>query len=134
MERLTKHSYKTSHKSGIACAHFFSPECHSVEGNCSRGCPWEEEVWLKLAHYEDFEEAGRLLVLPCKVGDRVFCILHSKNEIVEDVVEDYDIWSIKNGLKLRISLLNINDYVVGEFGKTVFLTLEEAEAALKGEA
>ena len=70
------------------------------------------------------------VVLPCKVGERVFCILHAKREIVEDVVEDYDIWSIKNGIKIRLSLLNHNDYVVGEFGKTVFLNHEEAKAAL----
>lgn len=70
------------------------------------------------------------VVLPCKIGGKVFCILHSKNEVVEDVVEDYDIWSIKDGIKLRISLLKYKDYVVGEFGKTVFLTREEAEAAL----
>ena len=69
--------------------------------------------------------------LPCNIGEKVFCILHSKNEIVEDVVEDYDIWSIKNGIKLRISLLNYKDYVVAEFGKAVFLTREEAEAALQ---
>ena len=71
-----------------------------------------------------------VLVLPCKIGEKVFCVLHAKNEIVEDVVEDYDIWSIKKGIKLRISLLNHKDYVVGEFGKTVFLTREEAEAAI----
>ena len=26
----------------------------------------------KLAHYEDLEEAGRLIELPCKVGDTVW--------------------------------------------------------------
>ena len=70
------------------------------------------------------------VVLPCKIGGRVFCVLRYKNEIVEDVVEDYDIWSIKDGIKLRLSLLNHKSYVIGEFGKTVFLTREEAEAAL----
>lgn len=77
-----------------------------------------------------FEDRSRFVKLPCKIGEKVFCILHGKNEIVEDVVEDYDIWSIKAGIKLRLSLLNHNDYVVAEFGKTVFLTREEAEAAL----
>ena len=69
------------------------------------------------------------VVLPCKIGEKVFCINRSKNEIVEDVVEDYDIWSIKTGVKLRLSLLNHKDYIVGEFGETVFLTREEAEVA-----
>lgn len=79
---------------------------------------------------KDLLDSG-VIVLPCKVGERVFCVLHSKYKIVEDIVEDYDIWSIKNGIKLRISLLNYNNYVIGEFGKTVFLTREEAEAKLK---
>lgn len=70
------------------------------------------------------------VIMPCKIGEKVFCILHGKNDVVEDVVEDYDIWSIKSGIKLRLSLLNHNDYVIAEFGKSVFLTREEAEAAL----
>lgn len=93
-----------------------------------------QEVAFKYIDLEDVENAPTVeaVVLPCKIGEKVFCILHSKNEIVEDIVDDYDIWSIKNGIKLRISLLNHNDYVVAEFGKTVFLTREEAEAALVG--
>jgi hypothetical protein len=69
--------------------------------------------------------------LPLKIGEKCYCINH-KNEIVEDVVSDYDIWSVKNGVKLRIELLNNNSYVVGEFGKTIFRTREEAQAAIEG--
>ena len=83
-----------------------------------------------LAYAIDTIKSVDAVPLPCKIGEKVFCILPFKNEIVEDVVEDYDIWSIKNGIKLRISLLNYNSYVIAEFGKTVFLTREEAEAAL----
>ena len=54
--------------------------------------------------------------------------------IQQDIVEDYDIWSIKDGVKLRISLLNHKDYVVAEFGKTIFLTREEAEKEMEGGA
>lgn len=69
--------------------------------------------------------------LPLKIGEKCYCILIHKNEIVEDVVDDYDIWSIKNGVKLRITLKNYNDYVIGECGETVFKTREEAEAAME---
>lgn len=31
-----------------------------------------KEVCDKLADYEDLEEQGRLLKLPCKVGDKIF--------------------------------------------------------------
>lgn len=82
----------------------------------------------RLKSYEDAEEQGLLLRLPCKVGDTVYCI--HKNEIIEDTVFDYDIWSLKNGISLRISLENYRDYIVGIFGKTVFLTYQEAELEL----
>ena len=81
-----------------------------------------------IAEYERLEGQGLLLRLPCKVGDTVYCI--HKNEIIEDTVFDYDIWSLKNGISLRISLENYRDYIVGIFGKTVFLTYQEAELEL----
>ena len=34
-------------------------------------CPLNEAI-KKLAHYEDLEERGRLIKLPCKVGDTVW--------------------------------------------------------------
>lgn len=67
--------------------------------------------------------------LPLKIGEKCYCIMNYTNEIVEDVVDDYDIWSIKNGVKLRITLAHHNSYVIGEFGKGVFRTREEAEKA-----
>lgn len=33
-----------------------------------------DEAWLKLAQYEDLEEAGRLIELPCKVGEEVWTV------------------------------------------------------------
>ena len=85
----------------------------------------------RIVELMDAEAEGRLVVLPCKVGDTVFCILAMGKEIIEDIVEDADIWSIKDGIKVRLTLKTFKDYVVGEFGKTVFLTKEEAERALK---
>ena len=87
----------------------------------------------RIVELMDAEAEGRLVVLPCKVGDTVFCIPAMGKEIIEDIVEDADIWSIKDGIKVRLTLKTFKDYVVGEFGKTIFRTLEEAEQALKGE-
>lgn len=53
MERLTIRSADTTHENGICCANFLSAECHSVEGDCSAGCEWEEAAWSRLAAYED---------------------------------------------------------------------------------
>ncbi len=79
----------------------------------------------------DYLLANGVIVPPCKVGDTVFCVLHHKKEIVQDRVKDFDIWSVSNCIKVRLTLENWNDYVVGEFGKTVFLSCKKAEAALK---
>ena len=99
MERLTKHSKQTSHENGICCTHFRGPECLEVGGNCAMNCKWEEAAWSRLAAYEDKElepeeitamqhtldeyhkvadpllraqADGRLVVLPCKVGDTLW--------------------------------------------------------------
>lgn len=100
--------------------------------NCSQGtadCEDLKAMVRKLAEYEDLEEQGKLLKLPCKVGDYVYVI--KNDEILKDVIEDYDIWSIRDGIKLRTQLRDFNSYVIAEIGKTAFLTEEEADAALR---
>ena len=81
-------------------------------------CPISEAI-DKLADYEDAEEQGLLLRLPCKVGDTVYTI-HSvapnRNMICE----------IDNVDKFFLMLSVAEE----RFGKTVFLTKEEAEQAL----
>lgn len=68
----------------------------------------------KLCEYEDLEEQGRLLKLPCKVGDDVYYILGIPNK-TPCVID-----------KCTFELSDIN-----KIGKTLFLTREEAEAKLK---
>lgn len=72
----------------------------------------------RLAEYEDLEEQGKLVILPCKVGETVF-IIGSKYRSGK-----VDKW-INTG-KFRLSDIE-------KIGKTVFLTHEEAEEALVGE-
>lgn len=66
----------------------------------------------KLAQYEAAEEEGRLVVLPCKVGDTVYVLRQSWNG-----------WNID---KKKFTYA-----MIGKVGKTVFLTREEAEKVLK---
>ena len=79
---------------------------------------------------------GRLIYLPCKVGDKVYVLIQTfvKNKLV---------WSIDTRIidELNSNKLNSNTMISkkpfelhfypSEIGKTVFLTLEEAEKALK---
>ena len=83
-------------------------------------------VLKKLAAYEDLEEQGLLVRLPCKVGDSVFIIVGkdiSKQGIRKIEISDDGI-IFKTNRQKRI-------FNVSEFGKTVFLTREEAEKKLE---
>lgn len=89
----------------------------------------------KLAAYEDAEEQGLLLKLPCKVGDIVWEINAERKRISKFVIESITIYPC-NVIQFNWTLLEgIYKNVVGfsktELGITVFLTREEAEAKLK---
>ena len=76
-----------------------------------------QKLAQKLAHYEDLEEAGRLITLPCAVGDTVWM-----------VCRDYN-WK---GCKYRYVKKTILDhFMIPSINRTVFLTKEEAEKELQ---
>lgn len=94
-----------------------------------------QKVLNKLAHYEDLEEAGRLIELPCAVGDTVWAItwVFNGKEIVNSIISrkiDGFIGIRSNPLCMISKEPYRMDFSSSEFGKTVFLTREEAEAAL----
>lgn len=75
------------------------------------------------------ETAGRLLVLPCKVGDTVYVL----GECVVSEIPVLQIFIEESGCFVcAIGDFRGGNYPTSAFGKTVFLTREEAEAALKG--
>lgn len=53
MERLTSREPRISGFPGVCCTHFKGPECQTLGGCCTEGCPWEEAAWERLAAYED---------------------------------------------------------------------------------
>lgn len=71
------------------------------------------EILSRLAAYEDAEEQGRLVILPCKVGETVWRVNFDKR-------------------RKRIEEIRFDVNLYNAFGKTVFFLREEAEAALKG--
>ncbi len=86
----------------------------------------EEDLIIdRLAYYEDMEEQGRLVVLPCKVGDTVYRKLTLTCQKETVIVIGLDDEGIYIGT-------TCGTYRKHDFGKTVFLTREEAENALKG--
>ena len=87
----------------------------------------------KLYEYETAEEEGRLMVLPCNVGDTVYLIddidcVFERESIVTEIEID------KDGITIMIQdeiPICSSGYNLSDFGEIVFLTREEAEKALK---
>ena len=83
---------------------------------CSRQCysmtRWAESAKEKLAEYETAEEDGRLVVLPCKIGQTVYKIIR----------EPWGFWIGTSPFMFETRR---------DIGKTVFLTRKEAEKVIE---
>ena len=80
----------------------------------------------RLKEYEDLEEQGRLVKLPCKAGDTVYRIENGK--ITQTKITKYDIYadgSIWFSFSTSLSL------PMSKFKTCIFLTQAEAEQKLK---
>ena len=95
------------------------------------------KVYFKLKDYEDLEEQGRLIKLPCSRGDKIYfiksafsmahfpieakvtsiCGVDCDNDVMYSSITEYN----KIDRRFRSS----------DIGKTVFLTKSETEAKLK---
>ena len=99
------------------------------------------EAYYKLQRYEDLEEQDRLIELPCKIGDTVYYI-NTKNRLslFKSTVYEGEVVrfvTTRYGTSIVIQIRNeygcTELYSEDNYNKTVFLTKEKAEAALKGE-
>ena len=75
---------------------------------------------------EFFKDRSRFVELPCKVGDFVYFI--KARRVMADIVSKFTID------RCGVMLQRVNGYNLGytyQLGKKIFLTLEEAEQALK---
>lgn len=110
MERLTNRE-----GDGLNCS--FVKRCiMSIEG-----VDVADELLKKLSYYENAEEGGRLLILPCAIGTPIFEIFKA---------------NIYNGLGvLSETVIQIEEHDfslewcgrLDDFGKTIFLNREDAE-------
>lgn len=97
------------------------------------------DVIDKLAEYEDLEEQGRLVKLPCKVGDVVYAycgefgiLEYDVDSIVIDKHITYQCSAYSEPIRdCPSECLDEIEPDISDFGKTVFLTKSEAEAKLK---
>ena len=107
--------------------------------NCCDGencVTWLEKQFAKLNEYEEAKADGRLVVLPCKVGDNVYFLLQeldgewyvsSPHRITEIGTRGF--WTSAFPLEKPNAMDDFTSW--SELGKTVFLSREEAEKALE---
>lgn len=84
----------------------------------AESAPTYEELYKRLAEYENAEENGLLLRLPCKVGDMIWFFMNVDDVVV---IREHKIATLTNIVALMENK---------EFDKTVFLSQERAESAL----
>lgn len=87
----------------------------------------------RLKELVEADRDGRCVVLPCKIGDTVYDILMGK--ITEKTIISIPFLMSKSVNHLCLQAINNRDALTTieteNLGKTVFLTREEAEAALE---
>lgn len=93
-----------------------------------------QRCFNKLAEYENLEEQGKLLKLPCSVGNMVYTI--SRGEVLPLKVSKIEIFLLEGKETIQIECTNDVSYgcihfLAKDLGKRVFLTKTEAEELLK---
>ena len=142
MSRLTDRCWRNLDPWECCGQNFHCSRKLNDDGGCINGCI-VPKLYKHLAEYEDLEEQGLLLKLPCKIGSIVYvvgtkclkgeepiggcgknicdgCILNETYTVFETDVDNH---------LMKLLLFEHNENFI--FNKTVFLTKEEAEKALK---
>ena len=128
MKRLTEKIGNTNCVKGCGsnCKYGFQ-HCRTEDWE---NCKTIDDVIDKLAQYEELEEQGLLLRLPCKFGDTVYSI--ANNGKIYPVKATREIRIVDGVLHIICESCKYSDLVsYDDIGKTVFLTQAEAEAKLK---
>ena len=127
MERLTQ----TSGKGGVAFTFDLDITCQ----------PSEAKKILKLAEklksYEDAEEQGLLLRLPCNIGDTIYEVSYENRKyIIREHIVNQFVYIAHRKPRIEIYCEGENGFlsssITGQLDDGLFLTIEEAVAKLKG--
>ena len=129
MERLTERK-RNNDGSGI------STNGLVVENGMKKGFPSGHcgRIVTKLADYEDLDEQGLLLCLPCKLGDTVYILAGRCGTFYEEDICDGFYVGRDGILQVKTQNYKGNHGTYGEVGKTLFLNREEAKAAVLNRA
>ena len=130
MDRLTART-----KNGHAYLVNVKPDEQEVDSPHKNTLQCILDCFERLAQYEDLEEQGRLVVLPCKVGNTVY-YPYASRVIPKRITQYREILRKSEAIDRWYCLEFSNDetFDAEDIGKTVFLTRAEAEKALEKEA
>jgi hypothetical protein len=80
------------------------------------------------------EKGGEWMQLPCKVGDILYVISQMKDKRILPFINEYEVTSIGIKRKSIVIYHEMDGYIKSfkqtDFGRTIFLTKEEAERAV----
>lgn len=88
-------------------------------------CLLKYAVVEKLAKYEDLEEQGKLIKLPCAVGDTVYKVLEESVPLHYFYIAAYEVQDIS------VKAVKYADDWTSYHDKNLFFTRKEAEENLK---
>lgn len=86
------------------------------------------QAYYKLQEYEDLDTSGKLIKLPCAIGDIVWEVDFDLKYMDEFKITDITI--TEDGIWFENPYMGFG-FNSGDLGSTVFLTHAEAEAALE---
>lgn len=113
--------------------------CNFDKEHIGMDCTALCKLTMTLAYAEDYGgncmfynvPKEQIIVPPCKVGETVYCLIQGFENPLKATVNRITVQI--SGVVLSCSVLGYfgQSYMVTDFGKTVFLTKEEAEKKLK---
>ena len=124
IERLTDRlaAYEDTGMTPERCAEFARAD---AEGRYIVMRDAEQEGVARLRELTEADRDGRVVVLPCKVGDTVYRIVRdAEPHITRDEVRNM---YFADDMTLCVELVGGRIILPEKFGKTIFLTREEAE-------
>ena len=120
-ERLTARDEK------FGTAYF--PQCFEEPclgmGCVKKECMFKYAVAERLAKYEDLEEQGKLIKLPCAVGDTVYEVLEESVPLHYFYIAAYEVQDVS------VKAVKYADDWTSYHDKNLFFTREEAKKKLK---
>lgn len=120
----------------------YFPQCFEEPclgmGCMKKECMFKYAVAERLAKYEGLEEQGKLIKLPCAVGDILYTnfsvqgwYFREKNKPYEIKVVFIGINGVDNFINVAYENGNMWQFNFSDIGKRIFLTKEEAKKKLE---